>query len=178
MGLAMGNRCHKRLGCVCLGISGRSDTGRGFGLPVVAARPGPHQQEQGASRGQVLLSVLMEFWLTDGDCPLPGADGGNSGPNTPRLPWDGFYDANDGWGGLLSMPSSSLRQEPPALILAKCICCIMYERQTSEPPLLACLNLLSIKQCGLPMGLPVYKSSALLSTQFSRYLYSCRQQQC
>jgi hypothetical protein len=68
----------------------------------------PRQAEQ-ASRGEVLLSIFMEFWLTDGDCPLPGA-GGSSGHNTPRARTrDGWNDFNDSWGRLLSMPSSSLR---------------------------------------------------------------------
>ncbi|KAK9917041.1 hypothetical protein WJX75_000269 [Coccomyxa subellipsoidea] len=87
------------------------------GLPAAAAAR-PAAQEH-ASRGELLLSVFMEFWLADGDCPLPGAPGGGSGPNTPkrRSSRDGWKEYNDSWGGLLSAPSSSLRAvsfDPPS----------------------------------------------------------------
>ena len=44
------------------------------------------------SQGQLLLSTFMEFWLSDGDCPLPGT-GDRSAPDTPKKP-------SDGWAGL------------------------------------------------------------------------------
>ena len=51
----------------------------------------------------------MEFWLSDGDCPLPGT-GDRSAPDTPKKPSDGWADFTDAWGGLLAGPQTSLRQ--------------------------------------------------------------------
>lgn len=98
-----------------LGLRGSGAAGSSHmlvGLPAAAAAR-PAAQEH-ASRGELLLSVFMEFWLADGDCPLPGAPGGGSGPNTPkrRSSRDGWKEYNDSWGGLLSAPSSSLRRAP------------------------------------------------------------------
>lgn len=61
------------------------------------------------SQGQLLLSTFMEFWLSDGDCPLPRT-GDRSAPDTPKKPSDGWADFNDAWGGLLAGPQTSLRQ--------------------------------------------------------------------
>ena len=68
---------------------------------------------------QVLLATCMEFWLTDGDCPLPGqqraaADrpGLPAPPESPRDAWrrgSGGGGGADWLSGLQSMPSSSLR---------------------------------------------------------------------
>ncbi len=92
-----------------------------MGLPAAAAAR-PAAQEH-PTRGELLLSVFMEFWMADGDCPLPGAPlpGGGSGPNTPnaRSGRDGWRDFNDSWGGLLSARFSSLRSfsAPPSSFL-------------------------------------------------------------
>ncbi|BDA48624.1 hypothetical protein COCOBI_12-3050 [Coccomyxa sp. Obi] len=85
------------------------------GLP--AASPARPQSQEAPSQGELLLSVFMEFWLADGDCPLPGAaapGGGSpsSGPSTPNARGaarDGWKDYNDSWGSLLTMRSSSFR---------------------------------------------------------------------
>jgi len=78
----------------------------------------PAAAQEHASRSELLLSVFLEFWLADGDCPLPSmlpAPGSDSAPSTPsarsaREPWK---DYNDSWGGLLSARSSSLRRATP-----------------------------------------------------------------
>ena len=62
----------------------------------------PHLQSQ------LLLSIFMEFWLSDGDCPLP-VSGERSVPDTPKTPVDAWQDFNDAWGGLLAAPQASLR---------------------------------------------------------------------
>ena len=59
-------------------------------------------------QSQLLLSIFMEFWLSDGDCPLPGT-GERSLPDTPKKPGDAWQDFNDTWGGLLAAPQTSLR---------------------------------------------------------------------
>lgn len=86
------------------------------GMPAAAAAR-PAAQEH-ASWGELLLSVFLEFWLADGDCPLPStlpALGSDSAPGTPstrsaREPWK---DYNECRGGLLSARSSSLRRAAP-----------------------------------------------------------------
>ena len=59
-------------------------------------------------QGQLLLSTFMEFWLSDGDCPLPGS-GERSAPDTPKNPADSWQDFNNSWSGLLAAPQTSLR---------------------------------------------------------------------
>lgn len=58
-----------------------------------------------AMQGQLLLSTFMEFWLSDGDCPLPGT-GERSAPDTPKKPREGWQDFGDAWGSLLASQAS------------------------------------------------------------------------
>ena len=62
----------------------------------------------------------MEFWLSDGDCPLPGS-GERSLPDTPKKPAEPWQDFNDAWGGLMAAPQASLRCAGP-LPCGACIC--------------------------------------------------------
>ncbi len=86
-------------------------------VSLQGASPARPQSQEAPSQGEVLLSVFMEFWLADGDSPLPGstAPGGgspSSGPSTPNgrgAARDGWKEYNDSWGGLLTMRSSSFR---------------------------------------------------------------------
>jgi hypothetical protein len=58
------------------------------------------------SRGQIVLSVLLEFWLTDGSEPLAAAEGkltpaaGGSGSPGPG------GDIMDGYGSLFGLTTS------------------------------------------------------------------------
>ena len=98
------------------------------GLP--GASPGRAQSQQPPSQGELLLSVFMEFWLADGDSPLPGAaaPGGadpSSGPSTPNArsaARDGWKEYNDSWSGLLTMRSSSFRSASVRFCCQQTVC--------------------------------------------------------
>lgn len=53
------------------------------GSPYFRAPSAAKRQPEGASRGSSFYSVLLEFWVTDGDEPVPVAAQGGALPAQP-----------------------------------------------------------------------------------------------
>ncbi len=79
----------------------RLGPGGGVSNPTAEA---PNQAASAA--GEVLLSTLQEFWLADGDCPLPGRAAPDGRPGQAGPAGTG---GSAGFGGLHSAASASLR---------------------------------------------------------------------